>query len=376
MCTDNNSACTNVVLLHSNSHRAGFRHTASSTLLSFKEIDSSGSSSQWKSARSAVGRAFAWQISTSAHDGGREEAGGKRFYLPGHTGHQLECLCVADDMAFERLHLRDVGPAFDAQAEPLLTNTSLNTVVQHTKLDQIALSASIIVGLVRLVLLSNIYFALRPVLPYVSKPDPIEDIPLTPSQRALLGLPRSQSNTPSSQAGEVPANYITPPRYRRSSPSPFAGTPQSNGTGNRSISAHYSASPMSTSRFAIGFSPTPQQPSGTPSRRLSGSPFSPSSPLFNKRFLSPVARHEVMPNADFSESTRSLLDGATSVNSFQSSLKRSQSMRERGRPQAHEPGTPSPSAREKSKVNIQPGLNYKWLYEKGMKVGKNGTIEY
>lgn len=233
-----------------------------------------------------------------------------------------------------------------------------------------------VVGLVRLFLLANIYVALRPVLPYVIQQDSVEDIPLTPSQRALMGLPRSQSGTPSSQAGAGTASYVTPPRYRKSSPSPFAGTPQSNGTGNRSISANYGASPVSTSRFAVGFSPIPQQASGTASRRLSGSPFSPSSPLFNKRFLSPAARNEAASNADFTEPTRPHFDGATSTSSFQSTLRRSQSMRERGRPQAHEPGTPSPSTREKNRVNIQPGLNYKWLYEKGAKVGRNGNIEY
>ncbi|KAK5938067.1 hypothetical protein PMZ80_009656 [Knufia obscura] len=263
----------------------------------------------------------------------------------------------------------------DNVAAQLLTGPRLNTIIRQTNLDKLALSASQIFLLVRFILLSNIYFALRPILPYVSKPDTIEDIPLTPSQRALMGLPRSKSNTPTSPAGEGSANYITPPRYRRSSASPFAGTPQSSGTGNRSTSANYSASPMSTSRFAQGFSPTPQQSST--SRRQSGSPFSPSSPLFNKRFFSPPARNDVLPNADFTESTRSLFDGTTSTSSFQSSLRRSQSMRERGRPpQVKETGTPSPSAREKNKVNIQPGLNYKWLYEKGMKVGKNGGIEY
>lgn len=41
-----------------------------------------------------------------------------------------------------------------------------------------------------------------------------------------------------------------------------------------------------------------------------------------------------------------------------------------------EPGTPSPGAKERTKVKLEPGLNYKWLYEKGLKVGKNGSIEY
>lgn len=281
-------------------------------------------------------------------------------------------------MALKRLRLPCVCPAIRSASTTILTAARLTTGIHQARLDEAALSASMVVGLVRLILLSNIYFALRPILPYVSQQDSVEDIPLTPSQRALMGLPRSQSNTPNSQAqaGAGTANYVTPPRYRKSSPSPFAGTPQSNGTGNRSISANYSASPMSTSRFAMAFSPTPQQVSATPSARLSGSPFSPSSPLFSKRFLGPAARNEAVPDADVTEPTRSLLDGATSTSSFRSSLRRSQSMRERGRPQAHEPGTPSPSTREKNRVNIQPGLNYKWLYEKGAKVGRNGNIEY
>lgn len=221
-----------------------------------------------------------------------------------------------------------------------------------------------LLNLLRLILCSNLYFALKPVLPYVRKPDNLDDIALTPSQRALLGLPRSQSNTPASAD-----SYITPPRYRRSSPSPFVGPPGSSST-NR---ATYSASPLSTSRYTVGFSPTPQQLSEKPSRRASGSPFSPSSPLFTKAFLNSTAKNDAAPNVDWTESTRSLLAGSTSIAPFQSSLRRSESLRERGRP---DPGTPSPSAREKSKVHVQPGLNYKWLYEKGLKVGKNGQVEY
>lgn len=244
------------------------------------------------------------------------------------------------------------------------TRPMLDTMMQNAHLDTIALDASLVLNILRLVLLFNIYFALRPVLPYLNVSDSIEDIPLTPSQRALLGLPRSQSNTPTS--------YITPPRYRRTSPSPFTGTPQSGGTDRRSVSGNYSASPLSTSRYTVGFSPTPQQPTTTPGRRFSGSIFSPSSPLFSKTLVNPSSLGDIAQNADFTESTRSLLAGNISTGSFQSSLRRSYSMRERGR----EPGTPSPGAREKTKVSVQPGLNYKWLYEKGLKVGKGGNIEY
>ena len=211
---------------------------------------------------------------------------------------------------------------------------------------------------IRAILVTNIVLACQPILPYFNKPDTIEDIPLTPSQRALLGLPRSQSNTPVGTAGT--AKYITPPRYRRSSPS-YTGTPQSNTT-NR---ATYTDSPASTSRHTLGFSPS-QNTFGTPTRRASGSPFSGASPLFSKAVMNQKG------NSDWTESTRSLLGGNVSTNSFNSTLRRSQSLRDR----RQEPGTPSPITREKTRVNIQPGLNYKWLYDKGLKVGKNGAVEY
>lgn len=246
----------------------------------------------------------------------------------------------------------------------------LDPAIKQAQLDTIAIDTSTILNILRLILVSNLYFSLRPVLPYFGAPDEIEDIPLTPSQRALLGLPRSQSNTPGS---EKPGNYITPPRFQRSSPSPFTGTPRSGATG-RSVSANYSASPLSTSRYTVGFSPTPQQP-GTADRRVSDLPFSSPSPLFSRSLVNSASLNEIAQNPDLTESTRSLLDGTTSTTSFASSLRKSHSMRERGgRPQV--PGTPSPSAREKSRVKLQPGLNYKWLYEKGLKVGKNGNVEY
>lgn len=211
---------------------------------------------------------------------------------------------------------------------------------------------------IRLILLTNIFFACRPLLPYFSKNDTIEDIPLTPSQRALLGLPRSRTSTAIGTAGT--AKYITPPRYRKSSPS-LAGTPQSSVTQR----ATYSESPISTSRHTVGFSPT-QHGFGTPTRRTSGSPYS-GSPLFSQAVMN--QKHE---SSNWTESTRSMLAGNVSTSSFNSSLKRSQSLRD----SRQEPGTPSPSGREKSRVNVQPGFNYKWLYDKGLKVGKNGVVEY
>lgn len=202
-------------------------------------------------------------------------------------------------------------------------------------------------------------------LPYVKKPDAIEDIPLTPSQRALVGL-SSKPQSPAESAG-----YLTPPRYRRSSPSPFAGTPQTNGTGRRSILANYSSSPLSTSRYTLGFSPTPQ--GSESSRRASGSAFSPSNPLLHKALAGSNSQKDPPSQADFFEPTRSIF--GASGNSYQGGhLRRSQSMRERLR--QSEPGTPSPNTRERTKVSMQAGLNYKWIYEKGLRLKEDGGIEY
>jgi nucleoporin POM34 len=61
---------------------------------------------------------------------------------------------------------------------------------------------------VRALLLTNLFFTLSPLW---ARKDELEDIPLTPSQRKKLGLgPSSAPATPGS------AQYITPPRYARS----------------------------------------------------------------------------------------------------------------------------------------------------------------
>ncbi|KAI9793426.1 MAG: hypothetical protein M1816_000319 [Peltula sp. TS41687] len=82
----------------------------------------------------------------------------------------------------------------------------------------------------RAVLLINILFAM---LPVIGPKDELTDIPLTPSQRALLGLnPNAtpQQATPTSQ-------YSTPPRYPRSS------TPRTENSEGRG--SNYSSSPLS-----------------------------------------------------------------------------------------------------------------------------------
>lgn len=218
--------------------------------------------------------------------------------------------------------------------------------------------SSVTLALLRVVLCTNIILLLRPAIPYISKQDNFSDIPLTPSQRALLGLNPSTRSTPASAASG--AHFITPPKYRRLSGS-FSGTSSGGvATDRRSISANYSDSPLSTSRYTVGFSPTPQS-----IRRASGSPFSPSptaSPLFHKAVN---LSSQQAPEIDFSASTQSL--GLSTGNG----LGRSQSLRERSRRESLDPTSPTPGTKTPQLV---PGVNYKWLYEKGRKLPKSESF--
>jgi len=186
-----------------------------------------------------------------------------------------------------------------------------------------------------------------------------------------MGLPPSTQSTPASTG--PPTGYITPPRYRRVSNPQFSGgsndNPRSGSPDRRSISANYSSSPLSTSRYTLGFSPTPSQ--SVARRTTSGSPFSPSptaSPLFHKA-ISNQNQAQISDN-DFNAGTYSSLGTSTSTTTgfAGSALGRSQSMRERQRPRrvSLDPTSPSPT-----RPQIVPGLNYKWLYDKGRKLPKS-----
>ncbi|PGH32264.1 hypothetical protein GX50_04931 [[Emmonsia] crescens] len=108
---------------------------------------------------------------------------------------------------------------------------------------------------IRLLLLVNIVVALYPL--YRPKDD-LSDIPLTPSQRSLLGL------DPSNSAPATPGSkYITPPRYRLSSgsrkaspispsPSPLSGRSGSQSTGKSQEGRPYSPSPSPLFHKAVG----------------------------------------------------------------------------------------------------------------------------
>ncbi|KAL2760708.1 hypothetical protein ACRALDRAFT_1073554 [Sodiomyces alcalophilus JCM 7366] len=145
------------------------------------------------------------------------------------------------------------------------------------------------------------------VLPLLRPSDTLEDIPLTPAQRKLLGLP------PGSKPSTPNAAYSTPPRYSRT-PS-LAGSVAS----NRS----YTSSPLSGRGSPIKAANT-----------NGGSPFSPASSP--SKFASSVGnrRSSIGSPTPFAASTASSLFPDTAT---------------------------SPLAGKRTSV----GLNNKWLYERG-----------
>lgn len=199
--------------------------------------------------------------------------------------------------------------------------------------------------LFRLYILLNIALTLRPLSPYFKKQDDLTDIPLTPSQRSLLGLPASPVT-----GSPVSGGYITPPRYQRSSGSFSSSTTSKTPQSGRSISANYASSPVSTSRYTLGFSPGSQSPFRSTQRTASGSPFSPSA--------SPLLHKAIGRGMD-----REVQDLNSSTSGFSPGLSRSQSVKERGVRDEREPGTPSPGGF--GGIKRDPGLNYKWLYQTG-----------
>jgi len=157
-------------------------------------------------------------------------------------------------------------------------------------------------------LLYNISIA---VLPLFKKQDDLADIPLTPTQRALLGL--DPNATPPLTPG---TQYITPPRYPRSP------TPRNISPASRSVSSRG----------------TPQSRKGSPA--LGGD--SPSaSPLWQK-----IMGHGKDTSRRYSYGSPSPLGPGLGGNE---------------RSVLGAPNTPSPTAGRGATV----GLNSKWLYEKG-----------
>ncbi|KAF2024140.1 hypothetical protein EK21DRAFT_79385 [Setomelanomma holmii] len=192
---------------------------------------------------------------------------------------------------------------------PMSQATPINTVVRAVPYSEWA------IVLVRLAFAANIIMAF---LPLVRRyyPDDIADIPLTPSQRASMGLKQGvlSPRTPGSQYASP--NYATPPRYQRS-------TPRSG----------------SFSQDRSSQSPLSGSPRGNLGMSTSNSPFSPQtstgSPLFQKALSGSATKRLSYSGSPLSSS----LFGDSSSSAT--------------------PGTPTPST---GKASV--GLNNKWLYEK------------
>ncbi|KAL2413218.1 hypothetical protein ABEF95_004465 [Exophiala dermatitidis] len=234
--------------------------------------------------------------------------------------------------------------------------SSIPPLLESTGISRASQLSSNALFVLRLVLCANIILLLRPAIPYIAKKDQINDIPLTPSQRLLLGLDPSVPPSPASGG-----SYITPPRYRRASGS-ATGTPNSVGSDRHSISS----SPLSTSR--LGFSPSQSQLRSVSGAAAATTTFSPTgSPLFHKAVNN--------QNPEFGVSARSSFGAGTGIGS---GLSRSQSLRERPnarRESFESPSSPTPTPGTRSPQFV-PGLNYKWLYDKGMKLPKSESYGF
>ncbi|CAG5159935.1 uncharacterized protein ALTATR162_LOCUS5703 [Alternaria atra] len=163
--------------------------------------------------------------------------------------------------------------------------------------------------LVRIVFTANIVIAFLPLIRRYY-PDEIVDIPLTPSQRASMGLKTGVQAPPTPGSAYASPNYVTPPRYQRSTPRSNSFSAQENGS----------------------HSPSPRPNFG---RSGSGSPFSPNNGGSFDRSLSGSAIKRMSYGSSMSGSLFG--DSSSSMT----------------------PGTPTPST---GKASV--GLNNKWLYEK------------
>lgn len=172
--------------------------------------------------------------------------------------------------------------------------------------------------LLQLFFIFNILVAVYPL--YRPK-DNLSDIPLTPTQRALLGL--DPAATPPLTPGTT---YVTPPKYRLS-------------TSRKASPASRQTSPMSAT------------PTFSERRVSSGTPFSPaSSPLF----------HKAVANGGRDSGRRQSFGSS-------SHLARSNSFGE----SSIGPSSPSPLASKRTSL----GVSNKWLYERSRRLStSNGVL--
>lgn len=214
------------------------------------------------------------------------------------------------------------------------TNLYLHQLTGHTRLPYPPLASlqpflSYILYLLRAFFLLNLSIAS---IPLFRSPDACEDIPLTPAQRQLFGLPpMSRPATPQEKE-----QYVTPPRYSRSA------TPQS----GSSLRAEVPGSPLADRGTPLD--------SGELARSMSGSPWP--SPLGGSGRSGAENGNRERRRSSFQGSRGSPLGGGSG---WPSDLD--------GAFMAG--GTSTPPMRNKTSVS----LNSKWLYEKGRGSPRSGT---
>ncbi|KAF2269390.1 hypothetical protein CC78DRAFT_612372 [Lojkania enalia] len=237
---------------------------------------------------------------------------------------------------FDEITRRQYATTFDERnIRIILANSSLlvGTWLVFSAIDQLALLRALsrplfdlskqipysewILTVIRALLLWNIGQAFLPLVRRYH-PDDIADIPLTPSQRQAMGLDPNISAPQTPGSTYASPQYITPPRYLRTTPRSSFGTP-----GDRA-----SQSPLSGSPHAgLG-------------KSTSNSPFSPNtgSPLFQKAIGSSSATRRLSYDNRGTPLGNGFFGDSSSSNT---------------------PGTPTPGM---GKASV--GLNNKWLYEK------------
>ncbi|KIW07145.1 hypothetical protein, variant [Verruconis gallopava] len=110
---------------------------------------------------------------------------------------------------------------------------------------------SLLIAALRLLL---VFAASRCLQPFWAPVDEMTDIPLTPTQRKLLGL------TPSSLPASPGAGYVTPPRYARSTPRSDSSRAAVHGSSPVGATTPFSGSPLARKameggrRFSAGSS--------------------------------------------------------------------------------------------------------------------------
>ncbi|RAL12757.1 uncharacterized protein BO97DRAFT_405333 [Aspergillus homomorphus CBS 101889] len=207
----------------------------------------------------------------------------------------------------------------------------------------------------RLIFVVNILIALYPLF---GPKDDLSDIPLTPTQRSLLGL--DPTATPPLTPGTT---YVTPPKYRLSTSRP--ASPASRPGSPLSASASASGRRVSS---GPSFSPSPSplfQKVVTNGGKDSGRrpSFGSSSPLGRSTSFSPY-RDSTM---SFKDSTASFKE---STSSFKESTMSTMSSMSLSTMSSLGPASPSPVGGKRATL----GLSNKWLYERSRRVSaSNGS---